>query len=195
LAHDSLGRDHDPTTRLARQAASGDRVALDGFVRATQADVWRCCAHLVAADVADDLTQETYLRLVTALQSFRGEASGRTFVLAIARRVCADEIRRRTRRRALVDRLVRRREVVTEEFGEASALEALIGHLDDDRRAAFVLTQLLGLSYEEAAVVCDCAVGTIRSRVSRARRSLVDELHDPRSVDGTGPRRQGESSG
>ena len=56
--------------------------ALDGFVRATQADVWRCCAHLVAPDAADDLTQETYLRLVTALRSFRGDASGRTFVLA-----------------------------------------------------------------------------------------------------------------
>lgn len=195
VAHGSLGGDHDSTAQLARQAASGDRFALDGLVRATQADVWRCCAHLVSADAADDLTQETYLRLVTALRTFRGEASGRTFVLAIARRVCVDEIRRRSRRRALGDRLAHRRGIVTEESSEASALEALIGQLDDDRRAAFVLTQLLGLTYEEAAVACDCAVGTIRSRVSRARRFLVDELRDQHQTHETGSAGRGESSG
>jgi RNA polymerase sigma-70 factor (ECF subfamily) len=169
----------DPTTRLARAAGGGDRVALDAFVRATQADVWRCCAHLVAADAADDLTQETYLRLVTALRSYRGDASGRTFVLSIARRVCVDEIRRRTRRRALTDRLWQRRVSTTfDDPSRAGALEDLIDRLDPDRRAAFVLTQLLGLSYEEAATVCDCAVGTIRSRVSRARQTLIEGLDD-----------------
>jgi RNA polymerase sigma-70 factor (ECF subfamily) len=168
----------DPVTRLALGAARGDGYALDGFVRATQADVWRCCAHLVAPEAADDLTQETYLRLVTALRSFRGDASGRTFVLSIARRVCFDEIRRRTRRRALADRLWRRRPPALEDASATSALEALVDQLEPDRRAAFVLTQLLGLSYEEAAVVCECAVGTIRSRVSRARQVLIDALDD-----------------
>jgi RNA polymerase sigma-70 factor (ECF subfamily) len=172
----------DLTTRLALAARDGDRVALDGFVRATQADVWRCCAHLVAPDAADDLTQETYLRLVKALRSFRGDASGRTFALSVARRVCADEIRRRTRRRSLTDRLQRRRQpTAVDDHGESRALEALIASLDDDRRAAFVMTQLLGLSYEQAAEVCGCAVGTIRSRVSRARQELVDALEEPGS--------------
>jgi RNA polymerase sigma-70 factor (ECF subfamily) len=167
----------DPITRLALLAGGGDRLALDTLVRATQADVWRCCAHLVDADSADDLTQDTYVRLVGALASFRGDASGRTFVLAIARRVCADEIRRRTRYRALTDRLSRRRAVpATSDDMSARAIDQLIGTLDDDRRAAFVLTQLLGLSYEEAAAVCDCAVGTIRSRVSRARACLIEQL-------------------
>jgi len=169
----------DVVTQLALSARDGDAVALDGLVRATQADVWRCCAHLVDADAADDLTQETYMRLVRALSRFRGDASGRTYVLSIARRVCADEIRRRTRSRALTNRLRRRRVVVHEVDGAtAGALEDLVDALDADRRAAFVLTQLLGLSYEEAADVCDCAVGTIRSRVSRARQILIDALHD-----------------
>lgn len=167
----------DHTTHLALLARDGDRLALDGLVRATQADVWRCCAHLVAADAADDLTQETYLRLVRALRGFRGEASGRTFVLSIARRVCVDEIRQRTRRRSLSDRLQRARLVTaTSDRAEAGAIEALVASLEDDRRAAFVLTQLLGLSYEEAAEVCDCPVGTIRSRVARARQVLLDAM-------------------
>lgn len=50
----------------------------------------------------------------------------------------------------------------------------LLGHLDADRRRAFVLTQLLGLPYLDAATICDCPVGTIRSRVARARQALAD---------------------
>ncbi len=70
----------------------------------------------------------------------------------------------------------------------STELEDLVEQLEPDRRAAFVLTQLLGLSYEEAAVVCDCAVGTIRSRVSRARQVLIDALDDTpeRSEDASG---------
>ena len=48
--------------------------------------------------------------------------------------------------------------------------------IDPDRRVAFVLTQVVGLSYAEAAEVCDCPVGTIRSRVARARADLVARL-------------------
>ena len=49
----------------------------------------------------------------------------------------------------------------------------LLAHLDTDRREAFVLTQLLGFSYEQAAETCGCAIGTIRSRVARARLDLL----------------------
>ena len=54
----------------------------------------------------------------------------------------------------------------------------LLARLDADRREAFVLTQLLGLPYAEAADVAGCPVGTIRSRVARARADLVDALSD-----------------
>ncbi|MBO0876760.1 MAG: hypothetical protein J2P19_25575 [Pseudonocardia sp.] len=58
------------------------------------------------------------------------------------------------------------------------ALHAVLDGLDPDRRLAFLLTQLLGLSYLEAAQVCGCPVGTIRSRVARARDDLVAQLAD-----------------
>jgi RNA polymerase sigma-70 factor (ECF subfamily) len=52
-------------------------------------------------------------------------------------------------------------------------LEDMLTQIDDDRREAFVLTQVVGLSYDEAAGVLDCPIGTIRSRVSRARSDLA----------------------
>jgi RNA polymerase sigma-70 factor (ECF subfamily) len=55
-------------------------------------------------------------------------------------------------------------------------LEAVLGDLDPDRREAFVLTQVLGLGYAEAAEVVGCPIGTIRSRVARARDDLVARL-------------------
>jgi RNA polymerase sigma-70 factor (ECF subfamily) len=65
---------------------------------------------------------------------------------------------------------LRRRAAPTQPSG------VLVGALDPDRRAAFVLTQLFRLSYEEAASVCDCPPGTIRSRVARARGELIELL-------------------
>ena len=57
-------------------------------------------------------------------------------------------------------------------------LDALVAGLDRDRREAFVLTQMLGLTYAEAAEVCGCEVGTIRSRVARGRAQLVAAVSD-----------------
>ncbi len=95
----------DDLTTLALAAASGDRVALAAFVRRTQPEVWRVCARLGDRAEADDLTQEVYLRAIPALKRFRADASARTWLLQIARHVCADHVRRRTRRRALLGRL------------------------------------------------------------------------------------------
>ena len=66
--------------------------------------------------------------------------------------------------------------------GEHAAVGDLLTRLDADRREAFVLTQLLGLPYAEAAEVAGCPVGTIRSRVARARADLVDALDEGSSA-------------
>ena len=89
------------STELALRAAGGDRVALSDLVRGTQADVWRLCAHLVDRQSADDLTQDVYARAITALPRFRGDSPVRLWLLGIARHVCVDEVRRRTRRRRI----------------------------------------------------------------------------------------------
>jgi RNA polymerase sigma-70 factor, ECF subfamily len=168
----------DELTRMALAAASGDRMAVTAFVRRTQTEVWRVCARLGDRDAADDLTQEVYLRALPALARFRGDASARTWLLQIARHVCADHVRRATRRRNLLARLAARAEPEEVAPGDAGAvdLDDLVIRLDPDRRAAFVLTQVVGLSYAEAAEVCAVPVGTIRSRVARARADLLETL-------------------
>ena len=169
----------DELDRFGADAAAGDPLAAAALVRATQTDVWRLCAALGDRDTAEDLTQETYLRAFGSLHRFEGRSSLRTWLLSIARRVCADAVRSRRRRLTLVR--AEPADVETSDgadrVGEQAAVRDLLVRLERDRREAFVLTQLLGLSYAEAAEVAGCPVGTIRSRVARARADLVEALH------------------
>jgi RNA polymerase sigma-70 factor (ECF subfamily) len=174
--------DTDEVTRAALAARGGDTAAAAAFVRATQSDVWRTCAYLGNPADADDLAQETYLRAFRALPQFAGRSSARTWLLSIARRTCADAIRER-RRRPVVDAGAGLPEPrPAPDVADGVALRAVLSALDPDRRQAFVLTQLVGLSYGEAAEVCDCPVGTIRSRVARARDDLVTALGAARDL-------------
>ena len=172
----------DDLERWASGAVDGDPLAAAAFVRATQRDVWRLCAHLADPQVAEDLTQETYLRAIPALPRFQGRSTVRTWLLSIARRVCADHLRRKKRTPLT---LVLESDDWPEpnraddEVGDGVAAQDAVDRLAPERREAFVLTQLLGLSYAEAATVIGCPVGTIRSRVARARDELVATLGPP----------------
>jgi RNA polymerase sigma-70 factor (ECF subfamily) len=166
----------DPLTRLALAARDGDRGALDRLLESSYDQVWRLCARVVDVADADDLAQDTFLRAVGSLPSFRGDASARTWLLAIARNTCMDELRTRSRRRARDASLAvsrRDQERVPAEATQEVGVNDMLDRLAPDRREAFVLTQMLGLSYQEAAEVCACPTGTIRSRVARARADLM----------------------
>jgi RNA polymerase sigma-70 factor (ECF subfamily) len=160
----------DDLTALLVAAADGDRLALSELVAGSQADVWRFCATMVGGSLADDATQETFVRAWRSARTFRAEASARTWLLAIARRVCYDQSRRH-RSHQQIDEMTHPDPVG--DPGGVVDLYDMIERLDPDRRAAFVLTQLHGLSYQEAADVCVCPIGTIRSRVARARVDLL----------------------
>lgn len=174
-------------------AGRGDREALDQFVKYTQRDVWRLVAYLSDVNSADDLTQETFLRAIGSLPRFSGRSTARTWLLSIARRVVVDQIRRnrcRPRINAAADlsnvtslsRFQKERSAAAG-FEDIVELQVLISGLDADRRQALLLTQVLGLTYAEAAAVCDCPVGTIRSRVARAREHLISAAQLPASGD------------
>lgn len=174
-------RDDAFVTELALRAGRGDREALTEFIKATQGDVWRLLAHLGGRDIADDLTQETYLRVMSALPRFAARSSARTWLLSLARRVWVDNIRHD---------MARPRKSITEYEDAAAATpangsnaaswaewidaRALIDALSPERREALILTQVLGYTYEEAAKIADVRIGTIRSRVARARKDLID---------------------
>jgi RNA polymerase sigma-70 factor (ECF subfamily) len=171
--------DDAQVTAWALAAGAGDGAAVDRFVRATHRDVWRFVAHLTA-DVtgADDLTQETYLRALVSLPRFAGRSCARTWLLSIARRVVVDRYRHDSARPRLSGHTdwqtaaERAQDRQAPGFDEGVALLDLLHALDARRREAFVLTQLLGLPYADAAAAAGCPIGTVRSRVARAREDI-----------------------
>lgn len=172
----TTGREDDRVTELALRAGRGDRAALSEFIRLTQKDVWRLLAHLANPDVADDLTQETYLRVMGALPRFAARSSAKTWLLSLARRAWVDSVRHdmaRPRRSDVdIDDATRGSDTGSS-WAELIDVRLMLEQLDDDRREALILTQILGYSYAEAAEISGCRLGTIRSRVARARKDLV----------------------
>ncbi|NJP70925.1 sigma-70 family RNA polymerase sigma factor [Streptomyces sp. C1-2] len=166
-------------TAWALAARGGDPDAADHFVRALHGDVLRYVAHLSGdPQTAHDLTQDTFARAFGSLHRYEGRASARTWLLSIARRAVADSLRRAAVRPRIADAVDWQTAVERSQpcglpgFDEGVALLDLLESLPDERREAFVLTQVVGLSYEETAGFVGCPVGTVRSRVSRARTTL-----------------------
>lgn len=175
---------------VARALGGDDPAAATALIRSTQADVYRFCARFVPRDDAADLTQEVYLRAFRSRRHYRGEAPVRAWLLGIARAVVADHLRRRARRAGIAP--VELAGLAAPEQADPSAdpsapltQDELLDALPEDQRVAFVLTQIVGLSYAEAAVACAVPVGTIRSRVARARSTLVG-IHERSEHDGDG---------
>ncbi|QWB28525.1 sigma-70 family RNA polymerase sigma factor [Streptomyces koelreuteriae] len=173
------------TTAWALSARSGDPEAVERFVRALHRDVHRYVTTLGGDHQnADDLTQDTFLRALGSLHRFEGRSSARTWLLAIARRAVIDSIRYNTSRPRLSDTddwqsaAERAQPRGLPGFDDGIALLELLDTLPDDRREAFVLTQLVGLPCADAADASDCPIGTVRSRVARARTSLIESLDD-----------------
>ncbi|MER5488434.1 sigma-70 family RNA polymerase sigma factor [Streptomyces sp. NPDC002812] len=175
----------EAVTLLALAARDGDPVAVDQFVRALHRDVRRYVAYLSAdPQSAEDLTQETFLRALGSLHRFEGRSSARTWLLSIARRTVVDSLRHKAARPKIADRddwqtaaeQSQPRDVPG--FEDGVALAELLAAIPAERREVFVLTQLMGLPYAEAALMLGCPIGTVRSRVARARSSLIDLLED-----------------
>nr|WP_265563196.1 sigma-70 family RNA polymerase sigma factor [Streptomyces hygroscopicus] len=172
-------------TAWALAARRGDADAVEHFVRALHRDVQRYVAHLCAdPQTVDDLAQDTFLRALGSLHRFEGRCSARTWLLSIARRAVIDSFRYAAARPRLSDltdwqlAVERTQPHDLPGFDDGVALLDLLAALPDERREAFVLTQLLGLPYAEAALLSDCPVGTVRSRVARARAALLDLLRE-----------------
>ncbi|WP_329462304.1 sigma-70 family RNA polymerase sigma factor [Streptomyces sp. NBC_01431] len=172
-------------TAWALAARGGDPEAVEHFIRALQRDVRRYVTYLGAdPQAADDLTQDTFLRALGSLHRFEGRSSARTWLLSIARRTVVDSLRYAAARPRLSDTddwqsaVERAQPQGLPGFDDGIVLADLLAALPDERREAFVLTQLLGLPYADAAQMSNCPVGTVRSRVNRARAALIERLRD-----------------
>ncbi|GAA3748469.1 sigma-70 family RNA polymerase sigma factor [Salinactinospora qingdaonensis] len=182
--------DEAELTQLAMAARDGDVSALERLIEETRRDVMRFIAAMADPRWAEELTQETFMRALRGLPRFAGRSSVRSWLLAIARHTVADRYRERSARPqtsgvAEWDAVQSHLPRPTERFDERVALLDLLAGLSKERRTAFVLTQLEGFSYIEVARMFSLPVGTVRSRVARAREDLVRALRAAESTAAT----------
>jgi RNA polymerase sigma-70 factor, ECF subfamily len=140
-------------------------------------------------DRADDLVQETILRALANIDSFQPGTNMPAWLFTILRNLFRSEYRKR--RREVEDATGMYAESMKSQPEQASRLEfeelrTALAQLPDDQREAVILVGASGFSYEEAAAICECAVGTIKSRVNRARNRLA-ELMSIEGSDDFGP--------
>lgn len=173
---------YEPDPQTVAAAAAGSVAAFGELVDGYRVPVWRFLTHLVAdRALAEDLTQETFLRIYRNLDRFEGRSKFSTWVFQIARNLGIDALRRRERRDLLPIRIGRQRtEVPSPEDGVTVA--SILDGLEPTLREAILLVEILGLTYREVAGVIGVPEGTAKSRVFRARRALADQLRDDEEV-------------
>jgi RNA polymerase sigma-70 factor (ECF subfamily) len=130
-------------------------------------------------DRADDLVQETLMRAIANIDSFQPGTNMSAWLFTILRNLFRSEYRKR--RREVEDTDGSYADTLKSQPEQAGRLEfnefrAALDKLPPDQREALILVGASGFSYEEAAAICECAVGTIKSRVNRARTRLADLL-------------------
>lgn len=134
--------------------------------------------------VADDLLQETLIRIARGLPDFAGRASAKTWAFSIATRVAADYFRDPDRRRQIVevndaadladtDRMTDERTIADE---MNACMRQVVDSLPEDYRAALVLHDLEGLTAQQIAEICECSLATAKIRIHRARLRLKGAL-------------------
>jgi RNA polymerase sigma-70 factor, ECF subfamily len=169
---------------LVQAAQGGDRAALDALLRRHHDRIHALCRRICLNDAdALDATQEALIAIVRGLHRFDGRAAFSTWSYRVATNACLDELRRRKRRPRPglePDQVAPRGGDTTERSDVADAVAArvdvdhVLAQLAPDHRAVVVLRDLCGLDYAEIAETLDVPVGTVRSRLSRARGQLAD---------------------
>lgn len=177
MTHDEL---------LVRRAQRGDQKAVDSLLR-EHYDVVRAVCHriVINSDDADDATQMALIAIVRALPSFDGRSKFSTWVYRIATNAALDEVRRIRRRAIPHDDQTFITLPVSDGSGRVDAqldVSAALSRMPEEFRVVMVLRHIADLEYDEIAVILDIPVGTVRSRLSRGRAQLSEQLGNPGAV-------------
>ena len=182
----------DSDQQLVQRVQAGEKAAFDLLVRKYQHRVLKLVSRFVSDTAeAEDVAQEAFLKAYRALASFRGDSAFYTWLYRIAINTAKNALVSNRRRPVdfdldlqdpeQYDRHARLKEgdtpegvLLTEEI--RSVVEKAMEQLPEDLRTAIVLRELEGLSYEEIAEAMDCPVGTVRSRIFRAREAIDKKL-------------------
>jgi RNA polymerase sigma-70 factor, ECF subfamily len=165
---------YEPDPATVKAASKGDHAAFSELVRAYQVPIWRFLRQLLGdAAAAEDVAQETFIRAYRRLSSFRHQSKFSTWLFSIARNAGIDSLRAQSRRLRLADaaRTTARRSTSGPET--RVEIDLAIQTLSPKLREAFLLVEVLGLRYREAAQVMRIPEGTAKSRVFLARAELL----------------------
>ncbi len=175
---------------LLSAAARGERPAATAFVRHYQARVVAMIARMLQPSglgaLVEDVAQETFIRALRALPRFDPQGPGKpsTWLLSIAVRLAINELQRKRPRLVEVDQLMTRSSDSADAQSErrelAASLREAVAELAPEYRAAFLLREYEGLSYQEIADELQLELGTVKSRLGRAREQLrrrLEQLH------------------
>ena len=179
--------------QLVKTCQNGHWEAFESLVARYERKIYNLAFRLSGnAEDANDLAQETFVRLYRSIHTFRGQSAFSTWLYRIATNVCLDELRRRQRHptisldapmeteegqmeREVVD-LTQLPEFVYESKELRQVIQGLVAELSEDHRTVLVLRDFENLSYEEIAEILGCQLGTVKSRLNRARAALKDKI-------------------
>ena len=174
--------------RLLQKAQAGDMDAFEAIVYSNEKAVYNLALRQLGnREDAEDATQEVFVKAYTALKSFRGESKVSVWLYRITSNVCVDMLRRRRDTVSLSMEADEGAELDLPDEGldpavlvERSDLQAQLAQalqsLSDDYREILLLRGLSGLSYEEIAATLSLDIGTVKSRIFRARKKLAEIL-------------------
>lgn len=177
--------------QLVARTQQGDKQAFDLLVRKYQHKVVKLVSRYVNHADAQDVAQEAFIKAFRAMKGFKGNSAFYTWLYRISINTAKNYLVARSRRPASQDIDVADAEAFgyADRFSEQDTPEALleseeirnavldsIENLPEDLRTAIMLRELEGMSYEEIAQAMDCPVGTVRSRIFRARAAVDERL-------------------
>ena len=171
--------------RVIEACQQGDRAAFQLLFETYKDKVFSIAVYSSGGDraVAEDVTQQVFLKLFTAIRQFRGDSEFTTWLYRLVVNACLDERRRRKRLLPLPETLTmgnpsekkpQEKQYARREVSEA--VQAAIGELKPKFRLPILLKYIEGLSYEEIASVMGCSKGTVASRLNRGHSQLAKRL-------------------
>lgn len=165
---------------LVRAARRGDLDAFEALVRRHQGPIFRLALRITGSDAdAQDAAQESFVRAWRSLRRFRGDSSFSTWMHRITTNACLDLLAARPDQGPLPETLSDVRgdpSTLAETHERMRALQTCVRALPPDARAALVLREFQGLSYEEVAEVLGVSLAAVKGRIHRARLQLVETM-------------------
>ena len=183
----------DSDKELVERAKQGDPRAFDMLVLKYQRRVFRLISRLIKnTSEVEDVAQETFIKAFRAIQQFRGDSAFYTWLYRIAVNTAKNHLFSKGKRPITLSELAKNEDsesydvidAVSNESPEgnlaglqiAEAVNNAVNKLPEELSTAVILREMDGLSYEEIAEVMNCPIGTVRSRIFRAREAIAQEL-------------------